>query len=127
MHLTGALVRSCLTYGQELYFTISDNEWLDLERAELEALKMSLGVPRYAVNDLVYQGAGRLPLREECCLRCAHFEARCFDTPNTVRESLGKGFARSVKRNSVAQKYPRVFRTTAPLPPYPRPTPPCTL
>ena len=45
IHLTGALVRSRLTYGQEVYFTISDQEWLGLERAELAALKMSLGVP----------------------------------------------------------------------------------
>ena len=117
IHLTGALVRSRLTYGEGAYFTITDNEWLDLERAELAALKMSLGVPRYAVNDLVYQEAGWLPLREECRLRCAHFEARCSATPNTVRESLGKDFACSAKRNSVARKHPRVFRTTAPPPP----------
>ena len=35
--------------------------------------------------------------------------------PNTVRESLGKGFARSAKRNTLARKRPRVFRTTATL------------
>ena len=115
IHLTGALVRSRLTYGQEAYFTITDNEWLDLERAELAALKMSLGVPRHAVNDLVYQEVGWLPLREECRLRCAHFEARCSATPNTVRQSLGKGFTRSAKRNSIARKRPKVFRTTAPM------------
>ena len=105
------------------FFTISDKEWLNLERAELAALKMSLGITRYAMNDLVYQEAGWLPLREECCLRCAHFEARCFAMPNTVMESLGKGFARSVKRNSLARKHPRVSKDYSPL----GLQPPCTL
>ena len=42
----------------EAYFTFTETEWLDLERAELAALKMSPGVPRHAVNDLVYLEAG---------------------------------------------------------------------
>ena len=75
VHLTRALVRSRLTYGHEAFITSTDSLWLDLELAELAALKAALGLPRYAINDLVYQEVGWLPLREESRLRCAHFEA----------------------------------------------------
>ena len=54
IHLTRALVRSRLTYGHEAFITATDSLWLDLERAELAALKAALGLPRYAIGDLVY-------------------------------------------------------------------------
>ena len=117
VHLTRALVRSRLTYGHEAFITATDSLWLDLERAELAALKAALGLPRYAINDLVYQEVGWLPLREESRLRCAHFEARACTVPNTVREVLGTDFAPAhcIQRNKLARKRPRLFRSTAPL------------
>ena len=84
VHLTRALVQSRLTYGQEAFITATDSLWLDLK----QALKAALRLPRYAVNDLVYQEVEWLPLQEESCLRCAHFEARACTVPNTVREVL---------------------------------------
>ena len=71
----------------------TDTLWLDLERAELAAFRVTLGLPRYAINDLVYQEVGWLPLREESSLRCAHFEPRACTVPNTVRKGLGTDFA----------------------------------
>ena len=117
VHLTRALVRSRLTYGHEAFITATDSLWLDLERAELAALKAALGLPRYAINDLVYQEVGWLPLREESRLRCAHFKARACTVPNTVREVLGTDFApaRCIQRDKLARKRPRLFRSTAPL------------
>ena len=76
IHLTGALVPFHLMYEHEAYCTISDKQWLDLERAEMAALKAALGLQIYALNDLIYQEVGWLPLREESRLRCAHFKAR---------------------------------------------------
>ena len=117
VHLTRALVRSRLTYGHEAFITTTDSLWLDLDRGELAALKAALGLPRYAINDLVYQEVGWLPLREESRPRCAHFEARACTVPNTVREVLGTDFApaRCIQRDRLAWKRPRLFRATAPL------------
>ena len=117
VHLTRALVRSCLTYGHEAFITATDSHWLDLERAELAALKAALGLPRYAINDLVYQEVEWLPLQEESRLRCAHFEARACTVPNTVREVLGTDCAPAhcIHRDRLARKRPRLFRATAPL------------
>ena len=59
-----ALVRSRLTYGQEAYFTAADRWWARLEATEMSALKVALGTCKSAVNDLVYQECGWLPLRD---------------------------------------------------------------
>ena len=85
---------------------VTDSLWLDLERAELAALKVALGLPRYAVNDLVYQDVGWLILQEESRYRCAHFEAQSCTVPNTVREVLGTDFAPAlcIQRDKMARK-----------------------
>ena len=62
---------TCLTDGHEAFITTSDSLWLDLEWVELLALKVALGLPRYAINNLVYQEAGWLPLPKGSRLRCA--------------------------------------------------------
>ena len=74
-NLTKALVWSHLTDGHEAFITTTDSLWLDLEWAELLALKVALGLPRCAINNLVYQEVGWLLLSEESCLRCAHYKA----------------------------------------------------
>jgi hypothetical protein len=76
IHLTQALVRSRLSYGHEATFTKTENQWLALERIELSAIKAALGVSMYAINDLVYQNIGWLPLRDQCKLLTANFLAR---------------------------------------------------
>ena len=93
VHLTRALVRSRLTYGHEAFITATDSLWLDFDRVELAALKAALGLPRYAINDLVYQEVGWLPLGEESRLRCVHFEVLACTVPNTVKEVIGTNFA----------------------------------
>ena len=117
IHLTNALVRSRLMYGLEACHTLAESQWKELEQAELAALKVALGLPKYAVNDLVYQEAGWLPLREECRLRCAHFEARCFMVQNNVKEALGQDFApaRGIRRDKLARQCPLVYKATVPM------------
>ncbi|KAL8559999.1 hypothetical protein ACOMHN_041470 [Nucella lapillus] len=75
-HLTAALVRSRLIYGHKVFITAPTTQWQRLARTELAALKHALGVCRGALNALVYQEAGWLPLKEECSHRCANFEIR---------------------------------------------------
>ena len=55
VHLTRALVRFRLTDGHEAFITTTYSLWLDLDRAELTAHKVVLGLP---------QEVGWLPLRQ---------------------------------------------------------------
>ena len=115
VNLTRALVRSRLMYGSEAFLNISDGQWLVLERVELAALKASLGLPRGAVNDLVYQEVGWVPLREACRMNSANFEARAHTVPNCVEEVLGENFASDGSRSHLQRRKPTVFRRTQPL------------
>ena len=116
-HVTGALVQSRLTYGHEAFISATDSLWLDLERAELAVLKAALGLPRYSINDLVYQEVGWLPLREESRFRCAHFEACACTVPYTVSKVLGTDFApaRCIQRDRLARKCSSLSATAVPL------------
>ena len=117
VNLIRALVRSRLMYGNEAFQNISSEQWLQLERVELAALKAALGLPRGAVNDLVYQEVGWLPLREECRLNCANFETRAHAVPNCVEEVLGEDFVSKddPRRSRLEEKLPRVFKRTQPF------------
>ena len=118
VYMTNVLVWSCLSYGHEALITATYSLWLDLEQAEPVTRNVALGLPRYAINDLVYQEVAWLPLQKESSLRCAHFEARaCTVKKKTVREVLGTDFApvRCMQRDTMAHKPPKLFRTTAPL------------
>ena len=64
-------MRSRLTYGHEA-FTAPRGKMLQLERVEMQAVKIELGLNRGAINDLVYQEVGWLPPSEEICRRCAN-------------------------------------------------------
>ncbi|KAL8569194.1 hypothetical protein ACOMHN_051875 [Nucella lapillus] len=80
------------------------------------ALKHALGVCRGAVNDLVYQEVGWLPLKEECSRRCANFEIRTQTVNNTVKTSLQKLPSRdSTFRKHLERKKPAQHKRTTPL------------
>ncbi|KAL8619177.1 hypothetical protein ACOMHN_049959 [Nucella lapillus] len=115
-HLTAALVRARLTYGHEAYFNAPKSQWQKLARTELTALKHALGVCRGAVNDLVYQEVGWLPLKEECSRRCANFEIRTQTVNNTVKTSLQNPPSRdSTFRKHLERKKPAQHKRTTPL------------
>ncbi|KAL8597791.1 hypothetical protein ACOMHN_004906 [Nucella lapillus] len=115
-HLTAALVHARLTYGHEAYFNAPKSQWQRLARTELTALKHALGVCRGAVNDLVYQEVGWLPLKEECSRRCANFEIRTQTVNNTVKTSLQNLPSRdSTFRKHLERKKPAQHKRTTPL------------
>ena len=117
VHLTRALVRSRLTYGCEVFFTATKSLWKMLSRVELSALKAALGVSKGAINNLVYQEVGWLPLQDACRLCCATFEARACTVPNCVKEVLGEDFAsnETQTRKSLAKDKPRIHARTQPF------------
>jgi ribonuclease HI/exonuclease III len=123
VHLTGALVRSRLTYGQEAFPTAPRGEMVLLERVEMQALKLALGLNRGAINDLVYQEVGWLPLSEEMRKRCANFEARVHAVPTCVADYVGQDPDpdREAARKRLIPKRPRIHQRTTPLSSYTKP------
>ena len=115
--LTTSLVRSRLAYGLEACLTMTDSQWLQLERSELAALKTALGISRFAINNLTYQEAGLLPLREEVALRAAIFQARTKTTQTSAIAETSFDFAPpdSVWRDRL-KKNPTIYSKTASLP-----------
>jgi ribonuclease HI len=120
LHLTHALVRSRLTYGHEASFTKTDSDWLALERIELRALKAVLGVPIYAVNDLVYQLVNWLPLRKFCKLNAVGFQLRVNFTPTNVSSVMTKDFSSNDEsfRKRLAKTKPKIHKMTTPFSSY---------
>lgn len=88
VHLCGALVRSRLTYGHEVFFAAAKTYWELLERVERKALKAALWLPLRAVNDMVYQTAGWLPLKRECEVLSAKSVVRLALTRNSMSDKL---------------------------------------
>jgi ribonuclease HI len=120
IHLANALVRSRLTYGCESYHAMTHGQWSRLERVEMAALKAALGLPKAAVNDLVYQEAGWLPLREECQRRCANFLVRVRANDTTFEDDLtttgvDKVSLRREGMESVANPHARILQSTTPI------------
>ena len=123
VHLTTALVRSRLTYGCEVFQTQSDTDWNHLEVVELAALKVALNVNKGAINDLVYQECGLLPLRRYCQAYTASTEAHLKEGDNAVKTVLGPSSASddNPHRQSIKRKHPRIFAKTRTLDSYTKP------
>nr|KAG5690989.1 hypothetical protein BaRGS_007336 [Batillaria attramentaria] len=69
-----------------------------------------------ARNDLVYQEAGWLPLREECKRRCANFQAAMHATETTLGDGLTETVTKeTLIRQGLEVKAPRIYRTTIPM------------
>jgi ribonuclease HI len=120
IHLTQALVRSRLCYGHEATFTQSDSQWLALERIELRALKAALGTCVYAVNDLVYQNIGWLPLRDQSKLLTAKFQTKSLRVSNNVKTVLTQEYSSNndVHRQRLRKNHPQIYKSTTPISSY---------
>lgn len=57
LHVTKALVRSRLSYGQEAYFSAAESHIQKLESRECGFLRMILGLARHTPRDVVYKEA----------------------------------------------------------------------
>ena len=86
INVTKALVRSVLSYGQEVYFTACNTYLKKLEVAELKAIKIALGLRKHAKTDMVYAEIQWLRLEEERKLRCSQFAIRI----QTIQSNLTK-------------------------------------
>ena len=110
-HLARALVRTRLLYGSEVLTNIPNSHWSKLQRVEMAALKAALGLPPGAINDLVYQEVGWLPLQQQVRLTAACFEARAKATPNCVQnvlETNGPNTFISLAKESLQRRTPVV-------------------
>jgi ribonuclease HI len=114
VHLTGALVRSRLMYGKEVFLTASDTAWQDLQVVELKALKIALGVCKSAATFLVYQEANWLPLKDQCKLETAYFQARAHASPTCVKNETSSERNDHGRRMRLSSK-PTILKKTSPI------------
>ena len=76
IHISRALIRSRLSYGQEIFFSAPKYLLQKIESIDCKGLKLALGVPMHASNKLTYSIARMLPLTESRELACAKFAVR---------------------------------------------------
>jgi ribonuclease HI len=88
LHVTRALVRSRLSYGQEAFFAAAPSTLHKLQAKECSILRIVLGLPKGTPQDLVYREAGWLPLERERELRCAQYVVRAQAVENSTSEEI---------------------------------------
>ena len=88
LHLVVSLVRSKLTYGQEVYFSAPSYLLNKLQSIDSKAVKIALGVPVHSNTINTYREAGILPLLEHRKLSVSKFVVRSLTTPNSLRDEL---------------------------------------
>lgn len=115
--LVQSLIRSKLQYGQEAFFAAPAYLLKKLQQVETQALKLVFDTPKYALNTLIYQEAGWLPLDKERNLRCATYQVRANSVPNSTKVELTKDFDNNDKlvRRSLKTKTPTIHAKTTPL------------
>lgn len=113
--LVQSLVRSILSYGAECFIGMPKTHWRTVTTVEMAALKCVLHLPQRAVNDLVYQEVGWLPLRDHCIGQAANFEARMQAVSSPTAEISSVRFRNVATLSALSVKLPRVHATCAPL------------
>jgi ribonuclease HI len=115
--LVQSLIRSKLQYGQEAFFAAPAYLLKKLQQIETLALKLVFDTPKYAINTLIYQEAGWLPLDKERTLRCATYQVRANSVPNSTKHELTKDFDNNDKlvRRSLKNKTPTIHAKTTPF------------
>jgi ribonuclease HI len=88
IQLVNSLVRSRLTYGQEIYFSACRSLLSRLQARETHFLKLALNIPINADPLLVYREAGLLPLDRERQLRTAQGIVRQLSVENSTNAEL---------------------------------------
>ena len=111
-----AVVRSRLTYGQECFFAAAPSHLKIIESIETIALKIALGVPKYAQNRLVYAEVGWLSLSEERYLRTCQYLIRSQILPNNLFGKLENSlFPLKIKGKRNPKYFTRILPYTLPL------------
>ena len=88
LHLAISLVRSKLTYGQEVYFSAPKIYLKKLQSLDSKAIKLALGLPVHASTICSYREAGILPLDEYRKLAAAKYVIRAFNVDNCTNKEL---------------------------------------
>ena len=79
-----ALIRSVLSFGQELFFGAKPSHLALLDQAEKRALRAALSLPRTASGEKLYEETHLLRLGEERRLRCAQYIIRTKALPDHI-------------------------------------------
>ena len=112
--LVRSLIRSRVSYGQECFFSASNSDLELLNRLERTALKIALGLPKWAPNDTIYPEVQWLTLPEERLLRCSQYIIRAqISHSNPIHKCFSdkEGLAGQVTADKL-RNTPRFDRTT---------------
>ena len=88
LHLATALVRSKLTYGQEVYFSAPDYLLKKLHSLDSKAIKIALGVPIHTKTSAAYEAVGIYTLDQWRKLSCAKYIIRASAISNSNSNEL---------------------------------------
>ena len=103
VHLATSLIRSRLTYGQEVFFSAPKTYLKKLQSIDSRAIKLALGVPVHAHTLETYKLVGLLPLDEYRKLASAKYVVRANASENSVKDELfiqsDKIFPKRAKNN----------------------------
>ena len=88
IHLSTALIRSKLTYGQEVYFSAPKYLLKKILSLDCKAYKLALGVPTHTSNKEVYETTGILPLDNYRELATCKFVVRASSKLNYIEKEL---------------------------------------
>lgn len=83
-----ALVRSVLSYGKEVYFSAPKSDLHKIVSIDSMALKLALGLPRWASISKTYKEAGVLPILENNLLLTSKYTIKAKSTNNSVWDVL---------------------------------------
>ena len=87
-HLSLALIRSKLTYGQEVFFNAPKYLLKKLKSLDCKAFRLALGVPSHASSLGTYKEVGVLPLDENRELTVAKYVIRSSATENNIKSEI---------------------------------------
>ena len=87
-HLAISLVRSKLSYGQEVYFNAPKHLLTKLQSVDCKSLKLALGVPFHTSNISTCREIGVLPLDEFRKLSVTKYVVRSVSVPNFNRVEI---------------------------------------
>lgn len=83
-HIAQALVRSVLTYGQEVYHTAPRSLLAYLQNTDALAFKIALGLPGWSSQTKTYKEAGVLPILRYNKLATANYVIRAREVANST-------------------------------------------
>ena len=103
IHAALGLVRSIISYGQEVYFSAQKTDLHKLTSIDSLAFKIALGLPRWASIDKTYKEAGILPLSDHRLLYTCNYVVRARAVPNSIMSELDDNIyvCREIRNKSV--------------------------